>query len=56
MNYIYFLSFLGVTGGGVESPGFDQSKRLRTVGDYSQSYVATAPYGGPPPNSWVPQR
>ncbi|KAH7426138.1 hypothetical protein KP509_11G086500 [Ceratopteris richardii] len=44
----------GVTGMGTETPPFDQSKRLRTAGDYTSQY---APPGGfaPAPASWVPQ-
>eukprot|EP00250_Pteridium_aquilinum_P008249 c17803_g1_i1 orf=1223-2176(-) len=48
----------GVTGTGVETPGYDQSKRLRTVGDYSRPpYVPGGAYPGPgsTPNGWVPQ-
>lgn len=48
----------GVTGVGVETSGYDQSKRLRTVGDYTRSpYVPGGAYPGPglSPTSWVPQ-
>ncbi|KAI5056512.1 hypothetical protein GOP47_0028330 [Adiantum capillus-veneris] len=48
----------GVTGAGVEPTGYDQSKRLRTVGDYTRGpYVPGGAYPGPmpAPTSWVPQ-
>lgn len=48
----------GVTGAGVEATGYDQSKRLRTVGDYTRSPYVPGAYPGPapaPPTSWVPQ-
>ncbi|MCO5575399.1 hypothetical protein L7F22_029200 [Adiantum nelumboides] len=48
----------GVTGVSVEPTGYDQSKRLRTVGDYTRSpYVPGGAYQGLPsaPTSWVPQ-
>ncbi|MCO5581211.1 hypothetical protein L7F22_035089 [Adiantum nelumboides] len=54
----YVLLVPGVTGVGVEPTGYDQSKRLRTAGDYTRPpYVPGGAYPGPPsaPTSWVPQ-
>ncbi|KAH7422163.1 hypothetical protein KP509_13G094100 [Ceratopteris richardii] len=45
----------GVTGMGTEAQLFDQSKRLRTAGDYTPHYGPPGPFGAPSPASWVPQ-
>eukprot|EP00250_Pteridium_aquilinum_P008251 c17803_g2_i1 orf=1442-2404(-) len=46
----------GVTGMGTETPPFDQSKRLRTGGDFTTShYAPPGAFAAPPPTSWVPQ-
>ncbi|KAH7434789.1 hypothetical protein KP509_06G034500 [Ceratopteris richardii] len=46
----------GVTGTGAVAQAFDQSKRLRTAGNYTPShYAPPGAYGAPTPASWVPQ-
>lgn len=46
----------GVTGMGTETPPYDQSKRLRTGGDFTTShYAPPGAFAAPPPTSWVPQ-
>ncbi|MCO5554400.1 hypothetical protein L7F22_007930 [Adiantum nelumboides] len=43
----------GVTGMGTETPPFDQSKRLRTAGDFSTPhYAPPGAFAAPPPTSW----
>lgn len=47
-----FLAFLGIV---ADSNAYDQSKRLRTGGDYSHAgYTAPSPFHPPPAPVWGP--
>lgn len=48
----YFDLFVGI---GADAGAFDQSKRLRTAGDYTHTgYVTPSPFHPPPPPVWGP--
>lgn len=44
-----------LVGIGADAVAFDQSKRLRTAGDYTHTgYVTPSPFHPPPPPVWGP--
>lgn len=54
-SFAYFFSnFCWYAGIVADSNAYDQSKRLRTGGDYTHTAYTTSPYHPPPPAVWGP--